>query len=81
MDVFSPLCALKTIARATSGEPDRINKNIKEKIMYEYKIETYKVRKAQVAMNKLAREGWRVIAVSPNMGIGYGIVVTYERKK
>lgn len=32
-------------------------------------------------MNKLASEGWRVIAVSPNMGVGYGVVVTYGRKK
>lgn len=48
--------------------------------MYEYKIETYKVKGAEAEMNKLAREGWRVIAVSPNMGAGYGIVVTYEQK-
>ena len=48
--------------------------------MYEYKVETYKIKGAEAAMNKLACEGWRVIAVSPNMGIGYGIVVTYERK-
>lgn len=38
--------------------------------MYEYKVETYKVKGAEVAMNKLAGKGWRVIAVSPNMGIG-----------
>lgn len=48
--------------------------------MYEYKVETYKIKGAEAAMNKLASKGWRVIAVSPNMGIGYGIVVTYERK-
>lgn len=49
--------------------------------MYEYKVEAYKVREAEAAMNQLASEGWRVVAVSPNMAIGYGIVVTYERKK
>lgn len=49
--------------------------------MYEYRVETYKVRESEAEMNRLAREGWRVIAVSPNMGVGYGIVVTYERKK
>ena len=49
--------------------------------MYEYKVETYKVRAAEASMNKLASEGWRVIAVSPNVGVGYGLVVTYERKK
>lgn len=31
-------------------------------------------------MNKLASEGWRVIAICPNMAMGYGIVVTYEQK-
>ncbi|NDO46361.1 DUF4177 domain-containing protein [Clostridium sp. MD294] len=49
--------------------------------MYEYKVETYKVNAAEEAMNKLANDGWRVITVSPNMAIGYGIIVTYERKK
>lgn len=32
-------------------------------------------------MNKLACDGWRVIAVIPNQEMGFGIVVTYERKK
>lgn len=49
--------------------------------MYEYKVEIYKVKEAESEMNKLASEGWRVIAVSPNIGVGYGIVVTYERQK
>ncbi len=49
--------------------------------MYEYKVEVYKVKEAELAMNKMASQGWRVIAVSPNLAIGYGIVVTYERKK
>lgn len=31
--------------------------------MYEYKVETYKVKIAENEMNKLAMEGWRVIAV------------------
>ncbi len=48
--------------------------------MYEYKVETYRVKNAAEAMNALAREGWRVIAVSPNTARGFGIVVTYERK-
>lgn len=39
--------------------------------MFEYKVE----------MNRLAQEGWRVIAVTPNQAMGYGIVVTYEREK
>lgn len=49
--------------------------------MYEYKIESYKVGVAEAEMNKLACEGWRVVAVTPNQALGFGIVVTYERKK
>ncbi|MCI8809595.1 MAG: DUF4177 domain-containing protein [Oscillibacter sp.] len=49
--------------------------------MYEYKVETYKVKEAEAFMNELARGGWRVITVSPNLAVGYGLVVTYERKK
>lgn len=47
--------------------------------MYEYKVENYKVNEAENKMNELAQQGWRVIAVSPNIAMGYGIVVTYER--
>ena len=49
--------------------------------MYEYKIETYKVNAAEKEMNKLATDGWRVIAVTPNQAMGFGLVITYERKK
>ena len=49
--------------------------------MYEYKVEVYKVKAAEAAMNALAGEGWRVIAVTPNQAMGYGVVVTYERQK
>lgn len=49
--------------------------------MFEYKVEVYKVREAEVQMNKLAKTGWRVIAVSPDIAMGHGIVVTYEREK
>ena len=48
--------------------------------MYEYKVEVYKIKVAAQEMNRLAAEGWRVIAVSPNVASGFGIVVTYERK-
>ena len=48
--------------------------------MYIYKVEIYKVKDAEALMNKHAKDGWKVIAVSPNMAMGYGIVVTYERK-
>lgn len=49
--------------------------------MYEYKVETYKVKDAEKEMNKLALEGWRVISITPNVAVGYGIVVTFERQK
>ena len=49
--------------------------------MYEYKVETYKVKDVEEAMNRLAKDGWRVITVSPNMAMGYGVVVTFEREK
>ena len=48
--------------------------------MYEYKVETYKIKEAEDKMNDLAKEGWRVIKVFPNITLGYGIVVTYERQ-
>ena len=46
--------------------------------MYEYKVETFGVREAEKGMNKFAAEGWRVIAVSPNVARGMGVVVTFE---
>ena len=49
--------------------------------MYEYKVETYKVNNAEDKMNEMAYQGWRVIAVSPNQATGFGIVVTYERRR
>lgn len=49
--------------------------------MYEYKVEIYKVRDAEYAMNQMAKDGWRVVTVSPNMAMGYGVVVTFEREK
>ena len=55
--------------------------NLEERNMYEYEVETYKVKVAANEMNKLASEGWRVIAVTPNEAMGFGLVVTYERKK
>ena len=31
-------------------------------------------------MNRWGKEGWRVIAVSPNIAMGYGLVITFERQ-
>lgn len=56
-----------------------------KKAMYEYKVEVYRVKDAENAMNVLAGEGWRVIAVLSNEALRWGakdtIVVTYERNK
>lgn len=48
--------------------------------MFEYKVETYKVKDAEREMNAMAQKGWRVIAVSPNIAMGAGVVVTFERQ-
>ena len=47
--------------------------------MFEYKVDIYKVKYAEEAMNTLAKEGWRVIAVSPDHHTGF-IDVFYERE-
>ena len=49
--------------------------------MIEYKVETAKVKEAEKLMNDLAKQGWRVIAVTPNQAMGYGLVITFEREK
>lgn len=48
---------------------------------YEYKVIKTKVNDAEEEMNRLAKDGWRVVAVSPNVAMGYGLVVTFERVK
>ena len=49
--------------------------------MFEYRIETYFVSRAEEEMNRMAADGWRVIAVCPNQARGFGVIVTYERQK
>jgi hypothetical protein len=53
----------------------------KEKAMKEYKVEVLGVKESEARMNALAREGWRVVATSPNIAAGHGVVVTFEREK
>lgn len=48
--------------------------------MYEYKVDIYKVKYAEEAMNTLAKDRWRVIAISPDHHTGF-IDVFYEREK
>lgn len=45
------------------------------------KIQIYKAKNAKKEMNKLAKEGGRVVAVSPNIAKLYGVVVTFGRKR
>ena len=49
--------------------------------MFEYRVETYPVRRAAEEMNRMAADGWRVIAVCPNQARGFGVIVTYERQR
>ena len=48
-------------------------------LMYEDRIETFHGRGTEDKVNALAMEGWRVIAVCPNMATGIGLVFTFER--
>jgi len=48
--------------------------------MKEYKVLTVKVNDAENKMNELASDGWQVVAVSPNVAKGFGLVVTFERE-
>ena len=48
--------------------------------MFEYKVIEVSVKKADDEMNRWAKEGWRVIAVSPNIAMGHGMVITFERQ-
>lgn len=47
--------------------------------MYEYKVDIYKIKYAKEAMNAYAKEGWRVIAVSPDHQSGF-VDVFFERE-
>ena len=47
--------------------------------MYEYKVEVCKIKYAELKMNEMAKQGWRVIAVSPDIAAGYGVIITFER--
>lgn len=51
--------------------------------MYEYKVEIYKIKKAEDEMNAMAKHGWRVVAVThcPFASWGDEVVVTFERNK
>ncbi len=48
--------------------------------MYEYKDDVYKIKYAQDAMNAYAKEGWRVISVSPDDHHSGFLDVVFERE-
>lgn len=49
--------------------------------MYEYKVLTLNVKDCEETFNQLAKEGWRLAAMMPNLAKGYGVVATMERPK
>jgi len=48
--------------------------------MKAYKVETCRVREAESLMNEMAQAGWRVISTMPNHGMGYGMVIIFEKE-
>lgn len=42
--------------------------------MYEYKILNASVKESEKMLNQYAKEGWRLVTASPNIGIGVGLV-------
>ena len=50
--------------------------------MFEYRVEIYAVRQSEAEMNRMAADGWRVIAIMPTaLSSGRGMVVTFEQQK
>ena len=50
--------------------------------MFEYRVEIINmVRQSEAEINRIAADGWRVISVTPNLAMGHGLIVTFERKK
>ena len=49
--------------------------------MHEYKVIKAVVKSADKEMNELAKQGWRVVEVSPDIARGMGLIITLEREK
>lgn len=47
---------------------------------YEYKVIKVKVNDAEDLMNQMSKDGWRVVSTSPNLAMGYGIIITFEKE-
>lgn len=48
--------------------------------MYEYKVIEVAFKDSEAAFNELAKDGWRVVTVSPNIAKGMGLIATLEKK-
>ena len=49
--------------------------------MYEYQVLKFlQLKDCEEALNRLAKEGWRLAAMCPNITMGMGVVATLERK-
>ena len=64
-----------TRLKSTSKNTNKVNN------MYEYKVIKVVVKNAEKEMNGPAKQGWRVIEVSPDIARGMGLIVTLEREK
>ena len=49
--------------------------------MYEYKVIISSIKAAESNMNEMGKKGYRVVATSPNIAVGHGIVITFEKEK
>ncbi len=45
----------------------------------EYKVIVLSVREMEEVFNKMSKDGWRVVATSPNIAMGHGVICTLER--
>jgi len=49
--------------------------------MYEYKVIMVSFKDADAELNKMAKEGWRVVNSQPNIAQGHGMIIILERQK
>jgi len=47
--------------------------------MVEYKVFDTFIKDLESLLNKYAKEGWKVVSITPNIAKGMGVVVVMER--